>query len=449
METILAKIKRNIPEPAARLLRPPYHLLLAAVAVSWYRFPSRRLIVIGVTGTKGKTTAVELLHEVLSSSGAKVASVSSLRFRIGEEETPNTLKMTMPGRFFLQGFLRRAAREKCRWAVIEVTSQGVAQFRHRFIRFSGALMTNVAPEHIEAHGSFERYLRAKLDLFWRLPKDAVAVINRDDPRWSRFAASTRAHRAFYYREGITINGKRWEVRDLVIGPDGIACEIGGQSVRSLLLGEFNFYNILGAVAIGLGQGIALERIAAGIARRARIEGRMEFVTRDPFSVVVDYAHTPDSLKNVYTFLSESAKLKAQSSKLVCVLGSAGGGRDRWKRPEFGRIAAEFCNEVILTNEDPYDENPFTIMEEIESGFSQAPSPKPQAQKIMDRGEAIRAALRLASPGDIVVITGKGAEPWLMGPDGEKIPWDDRQVVREALKDLRRRAPRTSRASKKS
>lgn len=437
-------MKRAIPRPLVRLCEPAYHFLLAFLAAVWYRFPSRRLVVIGVTGTKGKTTAVELLHEILSASGAKTASVSSLRFRIGAEDTPNLFKMTMPGRFFLQGFLRRAVRAKCRFAVIEVTSQGITQFRHRFIRFSGALVTNVAPEHIEAHGSFERYLRAKLDLFWRLPKDAVAVINRDDPERRRFAAATAAHRAFYNKEGIAVNGRRWAAADLSIGQDGIGFTLGGQSIRSLLRGEFNFYNILGAASLGLSQGIALEKIAAGIARVAGVPGRMEYVARDPFAAVVDYAHTPDSLKSVYAFLSESRKPKTKNQKLICVLGSAGGGRDKWKRPELGRIAAEFCSEVILTNEDPYDESPAAIMDEIAAGFPQTQNSKPKTRKIVDRREAIRAALRLAAPGDIVVITGKGAEPWLMGPDGTKIPWDDREAAREALRDLPLPPPRRAR-----
>ena len=225
MEKVFAKIKRIIPPRVFYALQPWYHFLLACLAALAYWFPSRHISVIGVTGTKGKTTVVHLLHEILASSGAKVASLSSLRFRIGEKEEPNELKITMPGRFFMQRFLRRAVQEGCRWAVIEVTSQGIAQYRHRFIRFSAAAMTNLAPEHIEAHGGFEKYLRSKLDLFWRLREDAAAIINRDDRESRRFRAATGAHVFLYGKESVSINGKNWTVRDLEISGKGISLSL--------------------------------------------------------------------------------------------------------------------------------------------------------------------------------------------------------------------------------
>lgn len=426
MERALRIAKSYIPRSIFIFFQPAYHYFLAFIAAIWYWFPGRGLTVIGVTGTKGKTTVVELLHAVLEESGAKTASLSSLRFRIGADERPNELKMTMPGRFFVQKFLRDAKKAGCSYAVLEVTSQGIAQFRHRGIPFHVAVMTNVAPEHIEAHGNFEKYLRAKLDLFWRLPASGIAVINQDDPRAQRFFAATRAHIIRYGKEGITKNSTRLSLRDIRITGQGISCECDGLAIASLLLGEFNLYNILAAAAVGVGAHIARERIAAGIARVSGIPGRMEYLGRAPFAVVVDYAHTPDSLRNVYAFL-------ARTSKLICVLGAAGGGRDQWKRPEFGKIAAEFCDKIILTNEDPYDEDPARILSEIKSGI---PGNRLSVtREILDRREAIRAALHLASPGDTVVITGKGAEPWIMGPAGEKIAWDDRAVAREELKNL--------------
>lgn len=457
METILAKIKFLLPRRVRRVLERPYHFLLAYAAALVFGFPSRRMIVIGVTGTKGKTTTVRLLHEILAASGMAVASASSLEFRIGGAAYPNTLKMTMPGRFVLQRFLRRAVRAGCRYAVVEVTSQGIVQYRHRGIRFAGGIMTNMAPEHLEAHGGFEPYLRAKLDLFWRLPKEGIAVMNRDDAQASRFAAATPAHRAWYGKNGITIGGREWRIAETAAGRDGISFSVGGTAMRSPLLGMFNFYNILAAITVGLSEGMTPERIARALAGVSGVAGRMEFVAREPAAVVVDYAHTPDSLKNVYAFLRGNSKRR--KGKLLCVLGSAGGGRDRWKRKEFGRIAAEYCDNIILTNEDPYDENPLAILEDIESGFSQIPKfapsansgaspvgsqdigfrPKfqiPNLRTVLDRREAIGAALAAARPGDTVVITGKGAEPWLMGPGGAKIPWDDRRVVREELARLR-------------
>ena len=405
-----------------------YHFLLALAAAAWYGFPSRGMVVIGVTGTKGKTTVVHLLHDILHSSGRRTASLSSVRFRIGDSEEMNTLKMTMPGRFFVQRFLYRAKKAGCQYAVIEVTSQGIVQSRHRFINFSAAILTNVAPEHIEAHGGFEPYVRAKLDLFWRLGRDVVAIINQDDALAGRFAAATHARRAWYSRDSIGIHGKQWHVKHIVVGPSGVSCEIGGKAITSSLAGEFNVHNILAASAAALSQGVSLGEIRDAVRRFSGVPGRMECVRREPFRVVVDYAHTPDSLQKVYeTLRRENQKSTRENAQLICVLGAAGGGRDTWKRPEFGRIAAEFCDRIILTNEDPYDEDPSEILSHIKSGI---PNPQFSISTILDRRDAIKQALLSARPGDIVVITGKGAEPWIMGPHGSKIPWDDREVVRE-------------------
>ncbi len=439
MERLFAALKRTMPKKLFGAFQPGYHFFLAFLAGICYGFPARRLKVIGVTGTKGKTTTVELVHAVLAESGAVVSSLSSLRFKLGERETPNTLKMTMPGRFFVQRFLRDAVRAGAAYAVLEVTSQGITQFRHRFIRFHGAVMTNVAPEHLEAHGGFENYLRAKLDLFWRLPRTSVAAINRDDPSWPRFSAATGAHKMFYSGKEITFNGSVWHIGNVVIGERGVSFTCRDAAITSPLLGAFNFHNILAAVSVGLAEHMPPERIAAGVSRVSGVAGRMEFVQREPFRVVVDYAHTPDSLRNVYTFLKESTqnpKPKTYKPKLICVLGATGGGRDRWKRPEFGRIAVEYCDQIFLTNEDPYDESPDAIMADIERGIPEAHNLQSVThKKIIDRREAIRVAVGMARPGDTVVITGKGAEPWIMGLGGSKIPWDDRAIVREELERL--------------
>ncbi|TSC74001.1 MAG: Uncharacterized protein G01um101433_1115 [Parcubacteria group bacterium Gr01-1014_33] len=436
MESFTQLLKRIIPVKSLSLLTPPYHFLLAFLAALWYWFPSRGLVVIGVTGTKGKTTTVELIRAVLAAEGCRVASSSSLSFKIGERETTNEMKMTMPGRFFIQRFLYDAVRAGCTHAVIEVTSQGIIQFRHRFIRFSMAVMTNVHPEHIEAHGNFENYIRAKLDLFWRLPKEGIAVINGDDPHRDRFLAATWAHKAIYTKKSITSNGNVWLIENEQADEDGIGFDIvslrgqyRGHSVplHSALYGEFNFYNILAACAAGISRHGTLEKIASGVEAVCAIPGRMERVLKDPFQVVVDYAHTPDSLKAVY------ALLKKPHARLICVLGSTGGGRDKWKRPIFAGIAEEFCNEILLTNEDPYDEDPQEIIDGIVTGFSAHARAAPKnVRTIIDRREAIRTALRLARKGDTVIITGKGAEPWIMGAEGAKIPWDERKCAEEEL-----------------
>ncbi|MDP3772588.1 MAG: UDP-N-acetylmuramyl-tripeptide synthetase [bacterium] len=434
--------KRFLPDGLLRRMRGWYHFFLAFAAAVWYGFPARRMTVIGVTGTKGKTTTVALIHAVLAAGGHRVASSSSLRFRIGDEEVVNDRKMTMPGRFFTQRFLSAARRAGCTHAVLEVTSEGITQFRHRFIRFSMAVMTNIAPEHLESHGGYESYLRAKLDLFWRLPHESVAVVNRDDAEHVRFLAATGARQVLYSVNTILLRGEEHAVKNLRCSAQGVSFQVGAQQFTSSLLGQFNAENILAAVACGLSIHSAPEKIATGIRMVDGVPGRMEFIRHDPFAVVVDYAHTPGSLRAAYSTLHsffsppvQGTLVAGKASRLICVLGSAGGGRDQWKRPEFGRIAAEFCEKIILTDEDPYDEDPERILEAIESGFLAtipAKLRRGRLQKILDRRAAIKAAIKLAKKGDTVIITGKGAESWLMGKNGARIPWDDRAIVREVL-----------------
>lgn len=422
-------IKKIIPQPIFRRLQGPYHFLLAALAALFYGFPSRNLVVIGVTGTDGKSSVVSLLHEIFLESGCSVASLSSLRLKINEDEETNMLKMTMPGRFAVQSFLSRARKDGARFVVLEVTSEGIKQFRHKFIRFSGAVITNVTPEHIESHGGFGNYLEAKAKLFEALGQDGVAILNRDDPRWRFFASRTRAKINFYQKEFLEIDGVVYKVGGLHWQKD-INFSLGDAAFRSPLFGAFNVSNILAAAATARSFGVSFWKTADALKGIHSIPGRLEVLQEKPFRVLVDYAHTPNALRNVYETLC-NAILNSQSSapKLICVLGAAGGGRDKWKRPELGKIAGEFCGEIILTNEDPYDEPPHEIIEEVATGVGRS------VHKIFNRREAIREALRLAKPDDAVIITGKGAEQWIMGPKNTRVPWDDRRVVEQELEKI--------------
>lgn len=325
-----------------------YHYLVALMGALIYSFPSKRLIVIGVTGTNGKSTVVHLTTEILESAGNKVASLSSIRFKIGDKEEKNMLKMTMPGRMKLQKFLRQAVDAGCKYAVLEITSEGIKQFRHKFIDFDGAVFTNLTKEHIEAHKGFENYKRAKGKLFQALEKskkkNKFAVINIDDPNFDYFSNFFSGKKYFY-----GIDNKNAEIT-----PEKINLQIK-------LLGKFNIYNALAAACVGLSQGIDLPEILEVLRNAKGIPGRMELVIEKPFRVFVDYAHTPDALEKIYITLGKG---------LICVFGSCGGGRDKWKRPEMGKIATDYCKNIILTNEDPYDENPAAIIEDIAAGFSQ-------------------------------------------------------------------------------
>lgn len=426
MSRILGILKRLIPKLIFEFFQPAYHYLLAFFGALFYGFPSRKMIIIGVTGTKGKTSTIEIINAILEEAGFKAALTSSLRFKIGKESWKNEYKMTMPGRFFLQKFLYKAVKEKCQYAILEMTSEGAIQHRNKFIKTNALILTNLAPEHIESHGSFEAYRDAKLRYFRDLEKSKekirIAVINEDDQAAPYFLKFNIPQKIKY---GLK------DVSNYSLQKDGLSFTFGGVETKSKLSGLFNLYNILAAVAFCKTQGIGDETTKKAIEKFQGIEGRLEKVDeKQNFTVIVDYAHTPDSLEKVYeTF---------QTSRKICVLGSAGGGRDKWKRPEMGKIAAQYCDKIILTNEDPYDENPAKILDDIEAGFSEIRNSKLETrnyEKILDRREAIKKAISLAKKGDAVIITGKGAEPWLMGPKGVKIKWDDREVVREELRKI--------------
>ena len=402
-------IKKFIPS----FLLSLYHWKLAFLGAVLYRFPSRKLKVIGITGTNGKSTVAELATKILEEAGYKTASLSSIKFKIGKEERPNTLKMTMPGRFKIQKFLRQAVKAGCQYAVLEVTSEGIKQHRHGFINFEAAVFTNLSPEHIEAHGGFEKYREAKEKLFKITEK--IHIINIDDENAKYFLQ-------FPAKKKYTFGMNQGDINNKDI------------KLQLSLIGNFNIYNALAAIAVGMSQGINLEICKTAVEKVKGIPGRMEEVISQPFKVFVDYAFTPNALEKVY----QAIKNNFQPKKMICVLGACGGGRDKWKRPVLGEIASKYCDEIIVTNEDPYDEDPLKIMEDIENGFSQIPNSKfqiPKHEKILDRRIAIRVALKSAQPGDAVVITGKGCEPWII-EKGKKIPWNDREVVKEEMKRVR-------------
>lgn len=427
LDTILRYIKKLIPRKVFMLFQPAYHTTLAYLGAFIYGFPSRKLKVIGVTGTKGKSTTIYMITKILEGTGRKVAAIGSLGYKICDREWPNTLKMTMPGRFKLQKFLRQAVRAGCEYMVLETTSEGIKQKRHLGIHFDCAVFTNLHREHIESHGSIEKYIAAKQELFKHAKH--VHVINMDDPYVREFGDFPAQRKIFY---GIRCGDIR--AINLTATRDNASFEIYGTQFSLNVGGEFNVYNALAALATVAMYGVDLPSARPVLTAITHIPGRMDFVQRKPFAVVVDYAHTPDSLEAVYKTLKrqETRNKKQAGRKLVCVLGACGGGRDKWKRLEFGRIATKYCDEIILTNEDPYDEDPMAIVEEIRAGI--------QAEKtsavhiIIDRREAIHYALTDAKEGDTVIITGKGSETSIALADGKKIPWSDKSIVQEFLKN---------------
>lgn len=418
---LLRRLLSLLPKGARERILAPYHLALAYLGALIYGFPSRRLTVIAVTGTKGKSSTAEMLRAILMRAGHKTAIVGTIRFMIGDEEERNLYKMTMPGRFFLNRFLGKAVRRGATHAVVEMTSEGAKQFRHKGIALDGLVFTNLSPEHIEAHGSFEKYLDAKLSLARALSRSLkrprIIVANADDAHGKDFLAHDADIKRPFSMHALSAVSS---------GVDGTTFLYRGVPFALKLPGRFNVLNALAAIEAADALGVPLPIAREALADITRIAGRAERIERgQPFTVVVDYAHTPDSLKAIYeSFAPEEGKRR------ICVLGNTGGGRDTWKRPVMGAIADELCDVAYLTDEDPYDEDPRSIAEAVASGFTRrAPV------IIMDRREAIRAALREAEPGDRVLITGKGTDPYIMRAKGEKEPWSDRGVAEEELSKL--------------
>jgi len=422
LDRILNLIKKFVPKKIFRFFQPAYHYSLSLLAALIYRFPTRKMIVVAVTGTKGKTSTIEILNSFLEQAGYKTALLSTLRLKIGSESNRNMYKMTMPGRFITQKFLRQAVKEKCQYVILEVTSQAVLQYRHKFIAYDALIFTNLSPEHIESHGSYEKYLEAKLEIGKTLSrsrkKRKILVINRDD------IASTK------FKELGNINEKyEFGIKDAEpykIKEEGLLFTIDRTSLVSYLSGEFNLYNILAALTYARTQNIGIETIKKALENFRGIKGRVELIDEgQDYKVVVDYAHTPDSLEKLYDVF--------QDSKRICVLGNTGGGRDKWKRKDMAKIAEKHCSHIILTNEDPYDESPEEIVNDMAKHIE-----KPIFEILMDRREAIREAFKHAKTGDVVLITGKGTDPYIMGPNGTKLLWSDADVASEELKGMEKR-----------
>jgi UDP-N-acetylmuramoyl-L-alanyl-D-glutamate--2,6-diaminopimelate ligase len=427
MNTLLYWIKRFLPTSLLQVIRPPYHYLLAYLGNVLYQHPSRDITVIAVTGTKGKSTVTELLSTILEADGNKVASLSTIQFKIGEDIRKNLFKMTLPGRFFLQKFLREAVDAHCTYAIIEMTSQGAQQFRHKFVELDALVFTNLTPEHIESHGSFEKYKQAKLEIAKQLEISAkqprYIVANVDDEHGKDFLNIKVEEKLPYQLSQLKLH---------TLHKDGIGLIIndGGEEVtiRIPLVGLFNVYNALAAITLTRALGVSLPTIETALRSLKPIRGRVEHFyspkeAQKQITAIVDYAHTCDSLEQLYKAFKDVPK--------VCVLGNTGGGRDTWKRPEMASIAERYCDHIILTNEDPYDEDPRKIVEEMAKGITD----QSKLDIIMDRRLAIQTAIQLATQNGYVLISGKGTDPYIMGPNNTKEVWSDAEVVQEELAKL--------------
>lgn len=425
-------VEHQAASPLPQIISPNSRAALARAAAVIYAHPSTAVGVIGVTGTDGKTTTAHLVDHILRESGYRTGLVGTVAIRVADDVERHRSRQTTPESSDIQRYLRQMVDHGASWAVLEATSHGLAMHRLDEVRFRIGAVTNVTHEHLDFHGSREAYLRAKAILFERVGAvGGVAVVNADDPgarEMQPFAAGATV-------VSYSPSGQGAELRAMRVrcGADGSrfdleAGEAGQASVALPLIGEFNVANALCAAGVALAAGIGLTEVVRALESAPAVPGRMAAIDMgQPFSVVVDYAHTPDALQKVLRLL----RRLHPSGRLIAVFGSAG-ERDVQKRPIQGRVSAELADISIITSEDPRDEDADAIVAEIAAGAEAAGAvPEQTLFCRTDRREAIVLAVGLAQAGDCVLLAGKGHEGSIIwGRD--KTPWDEAAVAREAL-----------------
>ena len=424
--------------PVAVILQ--YHRAVAWLAALRYGFPSRKLIVIGVTGTKGKTTTVNFIWSTLMAGDIKTGIITTANIRIGNEEVMNKYHMTMPGRFTIQQQLRRMVRQGCWVAIVETTSEGLKQYRHAGVYYDIGVFTNLTPEHLQSHGgSFEKYKEMKGRMFVALGshKKHIAheevekvIIANADSEWASYYLSFPADKKITYGIQNEANVKGNDIKESASGVD---FSVAGHPYHLNILGGFNVINALPAIAVARHLQVSEAQIAQGLEQMRLIPGRMEVIDEgQAFQVIVDYAHEKESMTRV---LAAGRGMAGEAHKVIVLLGAEGGGRDKNKRAHMGELVGKLADYVIASNVDPYEDDPTEIVEDIARVAEQYGKTRGENLFVIeDRREGIAKALRLAQPGDVVLITGKGAEQSIV-IGGVSAPWDDRTVVREELKKL--------------
>ncbi len=423
-------------------LKKIYHFLIAYFFYWYYGRPGRKIIVIGVIGTKGKSTTCRLVASVLEQTGEKVGLMTTVEFQDGKNRWLNDRKMTMLGRGEIHKVMAQMVKNGCRYAVIETSSEGILQYRHLGLHYDICVFTNLGTEHQERHGGFENLRIDKGKIFAGLQKEKRKIINGKKIEKTIIVNSDDENAKYFLRfpaDKKIVFG----YRDQYLAEDFICARLISMETKTLfevnnfeyalnLPGTFNVYNALAAIVIGKVVGLPENKIAAGIAAVKLVEGRMEFIDEgQKFKVIVDYAHESMSL----TALFETMRQMAPQNKIIAVIGSDGGGRDKSKREKIGEIAGHLCDYVIVTDVNCYDEDPKEIAEMVAVGARKAG--KKDGENlfvIVDREKAIKKAISLARMGDEVAITAKGTEPCIVVAKGEKIPWSDRDVARKILKE---------------
>ncbi len=391
------------------------------IASAFYGHPSGQMKVLGITGTNGKTTTAVLLHRLFMKLGYGAGLISTVDYRINDRTMP--AYFTTPDPVALQSLLSEMVSSGCSYCFMEVSSHSVVQKRIEGITFAGGIFTNITHDHLDYHEDFSAYLQAKKEFFDRLPEDAFALVNIDDKNGRLMIQNTpAAKKTFAIKRVADYKGRIIESHF-----DGTLLNIGGRELWTHLIGEFNAYNLLGAIAAADLLGADTEKVLLVASTFGVVPGRFEYVRSESgTTAIVDYAHTPDALENV---LKTIKSLRKGKEEVITVVGS-GGDRDKGKRPVMASIAMKYSNKLILTSDNPRNEDPEKIIEDMMDGI--ADEEKTKVLSITGRAEAIRAACMMASPGDIILVAGKGHETY-QEIKGKRHHFDDREVIESAFK----------------
>lgn len=428
MNSLKKTLKKVIPASLYQSIEPTYHLLTATAAATKAGYPAHNMRVIGVTGTNGKTSTCFMIHKMLTEAGLKAGLMTTVAYGVGNDITPQVAHMTTVSAPLLQKRLAEFKKQKVEWVVLEVTSHALAQHRTFGVPIEIAVMTNVTHEHLDYHRTFERYLAAKTKLFKLASR--VGIINADDPSAATFRQAVKRSVSYGLRSG------DWQAQDINLSAHGsdytALIDSDSYHIHVNIPGEFNVYNSLAAAAVGREVGLTKTQIERGIAALAGVEGRMTVVDAgQPFSAIVDFAHTPDSFERLLNDVRNTTK-----GKLVVLFGSAG-RRDEAKRAIQGEIAGKYADEIVLTEEDDRDVDGNTILSQIASGAEKTGKKREKNLFLVpDRTAAINFAVsRVSGSKDTVIFLGKGHEKTIERADGAH-PWNEIETVRQAILNIK-------------
>jgi UDP-N-acetylmuramoyl-L-alanyl-D-glutamate--2,6-diaminopimelate ligase len=413
-------LKKIIPQSVKNI----YHLAQAILANFWYGFPSRKIKVIGVTGTNGKTTTVQMITRILEEAGRRVAMASTINFKVNKEEWKNLSHFTTLSPFVLQKFIKRAVGDGCEYLVLETSSHAIDQYRVWGVDYKTAMITNLTREHLDYHKTMEKYRQTKQKLFKKADR---IIVNGDMEKPEEFVQVNK-NKTIYSTKN---NKADIFATDIQSDISGSRFSINGSQFKLNLLGDFNVENALAAVSVGVLEKINLETCAKALEKIKEIPGRMEYIqNKKDLNILVDFALTPDALEKFYGTL---ARIKDPKAKIISVFGACG-DRDRGNRPLVGEMVSRYADYIFLTTDEPYFEDPAIIAEEIAKGIKNKKENE-NLWIILDRRMAIKKAIKMARSGDAIAVTGMGAQESMIVKD-KKIPWDDRKVIRELLQESR-------------